>query len=68
VSAADTRVRRGPGADRPGQWWNHGMIIASIRDRLLVLPGGTVVRAGHGDTTTIGDEAEGLDGWDAHGA
>jgi hypothetical protein len=44
------------------------MIIASIRDRLLVLPGGTVVRAGHGDTTTIGDEAEGVDGWDAHGA
>jgi hypothetical protein len=47
---------------------DHGPIIASIRDRVLVRPGGTVMRAGHGDTTTIGDEAEGLDGWNAHGA
>ena len=47
---------------------DHGTIIASIRDRQPVRPGGTVMRAGHGDTTMFGDEAEGLDGWNAHGA
>ena len=38
-------------------------IIESIRDRLLVLPGATVVHTGHGDSTTIGAEAPHLDEW-----
>lgn len=33
-------------------------LIASIRDRLLVLPPDTLVYPGHGDTTTVGVEKE----------
>ena len=33
-------------------------ILKSIREKLLVLPEGTVVFPGHGDTTTIGEERE----------
>ncbi|MGA8460149.1 MAG: MBL fold metallo-hydrolase, partial [Streptosporangiaceae bacterium] len=42
-------------------------IIASIRDRLLVLDPDTVVHTGHGDSTTIGTEAPHLDEWIARG-
>ena len=67
VFSGDTLFHGGPGAtDRSHA--DVGTIIASIRDRLLVLPDDTVVRAGHGDTTTIGDEAEDLDAWTARGA
>ena len=38
-------------------------IIESIRDRLLSLPGDSVVLTGHGDTTTIADEAPHLQEW-----
>ena len=31
-------------------------IISSIKKKLLVLPGDTLVHAGHGDTTTIDEE------------
>ena len=37
-------------------------IIASIRERLLTLPGDTTVRTGHGDSTTIDAEAPQLSG------
>ncbi|HEY4008563.1 MAG TPA: MBL fold metallo-hydrolase [Acidobacteriaceae bacterium] len=40
--------------DLPGG--NHGRLIASIRERLLPLPDKTLVIAGHGPATTIGDE------------
>jgi glyoxylase-like metal-dependent hydrolase (beta-lactamase superfamily II) len=40
--------------DLPGG--NTGKILASISDRLLPLPDGTRVIAGHGKTTTIGTE------------
>ncbi|MGP4051023.1 MBL fold metallo-hydrolase [Streptomyces sp. 2A115] len=55
VFTGDTLFHGGPGAtgrsysDRP-------TIEASIRDRLLTLPGETVVRTGHGDDTTIAAE------------
>ncbi len=56
VFTGDTLFQGGPGAtgrsfsDRP-------TIEASIRERLLALPADTVVRTGHGDGTTIGEEA-----------
>ena len=42
-------------------------IIDSIQDRLLPLPDETVVHTGHGDDTTIGDEAPHLEEWIARG-
>ena len=36
-------------------------IIASIRERLLTLPGDTTVRTGHGDSTLISAEAPQLE-------
>jgi glyoxylase-like metal-dependent hydrolase (beta-lactamase superfamily II) len=56
VFTGDTLFHGGPGAtgrsysDKP-------TILASIRNRLLALPGETVVHTGHGDTTTITAEA-----------
>ena len=56
VFTGDTLFQGGPGAtgrsfsDRP-------TIESSIRARLLGLPDDTVVRTGHGDSTTIGEEA-----------
>jgi hypothetical protein len=35
--------------------------VASIRSRLLTLPGATVVRTGHGDDTTIVAETSNVD-------
>jgi glyoxylase-like metal-dependent hydrolase (beta-lactamase superfamily II) len=55
VFTGDTLFSGGPGAtgrsysDRP-------TILASIRERLMTLPGDTVVRTGHGDDTTIARE------------
>ena len=43
-------------------------IAAAVGDRrLLTLPPGTVVRTGHGDSTTIGAEAPHLQEWAARG-
>jgi glyoxylase-like metal-dependent hydrolase (beta-lactamase superfamily II) len=39
------------------------VIIASIRDRLLVLPPDTLVHTGHGEDTTVGSEAPHLQQW-----
>jgi glyoxylase-like metal-dependent hydrolase (beta-lactamase superfamily II) len=56
VFTGDTLFHGGPGAtgrsfsDKP-------TILESIRSQLLVLPGHTVVRTGHGDDTTIAAEA-----------
>jgi glyoxylase-like metal-dependent hydrolase (beta-lactamase superfamily II) len=56
VFTGDTLFQGGPGAtgrsfsDRP-------TIESSIRARLLSLPDETEVRTGHGDATTIGEEA-----------
>ncbi|GAA4716161.1 MBL fold metallo-hydrolase [Phytohabitans rumicis] len=65
--SGDTLFAGGPGATGRSHS-DFGTIIDSIRDRLLVLPADTVVYTGHGDATTIGDEAPHLDEWIARGA
>jgi glyoxylase-like metal-dependent hydrolase (beta-lactamase superfamily II) len=66
VVSADTLFKGGPGAtgrsfsDRP-------TILRSIEQKLLVLPGTTIVHTGHGDSTTIADEAPHLPEWQAAG-
>ena len=35
---------------------DEGLLLASIRDRLLVLPDETIMHPGHGDSSTIGEE------------
>ena len=62
----DTLFKGGPGATGRS-FSDFPTIIESIRDRLLVLPGETVVHTGHGDSTTIADEAPHLDEWIARG-
>jgi glyoxylase-like metal-dependent hydrolase (beta-lactamase superfamily II) len=62
----DTLFQGGPGATGRS-YSDFPTIIESIRDRLLVLPGDTVVHTGHGDSTTIGAEAPHLDEWIARG-
>ena len=62
----DTLFRGGPGATGRS-FSDFPTIIESIRDRLLVLPPDTVVHTGHGETTTIGEEAPHLDEWVARG-
>lgn len=66
VFTGDTLFQGGPGAT--GRSFSHfPTIVDSIRDRLLQLPPETVVRTGHGDSTTIGGEAPHLDEWIARG-
>ncbi|WP_327423903.1 MBL fold metallo-hydrolase [Streptomyces sp. NBC_01527] len=66
VFTGDTLFQGGPGAT--GRSFSHfPTIVESIRDRLLALPGETAVRTGHGDSTTIGEEAPHLDEWIARG-
>ncbi|MEV6110525.1 MBL fold metallo-hydrolase [Streptomyces sp. NPDC051940] len=62
VFTGDTLFAGGPGATGRS-YSDFGVIIRSIGDRLLTLPPGTVVRTGHGDSTTIGDEAPHLQEW-----
>ena len=66
VFGGDTLFKGGPGATGRS-YSDFDTIITSIRDRLLTLPPSTVVRTGHGDSTTIGDEAPHLDEWIARG-
>jgi glyoxylase-like metal-dependent hydrolase (beta-lactamase superfamily II) len=66
VFGGDTLFKGGPGATGRS-FSDFPTIIESIRDRLLVLPAETVVHTGHGDTTTVGDEAPHLDEWIARG-
>ncbi|ORT60029.1 MBL fold metallo-hydrolase [Streptomyces sp. CB03238] len=62
VFTGDTLFAGGPGAT--GRSFSHfPTIIDSIRDRLLTLPPDTIVRTGHGDSTTIGAEAPHLEDW-----
>lgn len=62
VFTGDTLFQGGPGATGRS-FSDFPTIVASIRDRLLTLPSETVVRTGHGDTTTIGAEAPHLQEW-----
>ncbi|WP_416962852.1 MBL fold metallo-hydrolase [Streptomyces sp. Agncl-13] len=60
--SGDTLFAGGPGAT--GRSYSHfPTIVDSIRDRLLGLPGDTVVYTGHGDTTTVSAEAPHLQEW-----
>ncbi|MEV0371927.1 MBL fold metallo-hydrolase [Streptomyces sp. NPDC050636] len=62
VFTGDTLFQGGPGATGRS-FSDFPTIIESIRDRLLALPPQTEVRTGHGDSTTIGDEAPHLEEW-----
>ncbi|HEY0487526.1 MAG TPA: MBL fold metallo-hydrolase [Mycobacteriales bacterium] len=62
VFSGDTLFKGGPGATGRS-YSSFPTIIASIRARLLGLPPETVVHPGHGDDTTIGDEAPHLQEW-----
>ena len=64
--SGDTLFHGGPGATGRSHS-DFPTIIESIRSRLLVLPADTVVLTGHGDPTTIGDEAPHLEEWIARG-
>ncbi|MFD0903955.1 MBL fold metallo-hydrolase [Actinomadura sediminis] len=66
VFSGDTLFKGGPGATGRS-FSDFPTIITSIRERLLTLPEDTVVRTGHGDATTIGEEAPHLDAWIARG-
>jgi glyoxylase-like metal-dependent hydrolase (beta-lactamase superfamily II) len=60
--SGDTLFSGGPGAT--GRTFSDfPTIIDSIRGRLLALPPATLVHTGHGESTTIGDEAPHLDEW-----
>ncbi len=55
VFTGDTLFNGGPGAT--GRSFSDlGLLVRSITDRLLPLPGQTIVKTGHGDDTTIADE------------
>ncbi|MCP3822628.1 MBL fold metallo-hydrolase [Streptomyces sp. A3M-1-3] len=59
VFSGDTLFQGGPGATGRSHS-DHPTIIESIRTKLLTLPGDTVVRTGHGDSTTVAAEAPGI--------
>ena len=60
--SGDTLFRGGPGATGRS-FSDFPTILSSIRRKLLVLPSGTVVHAGHGDDTTVGEEGVDYDDW-----
>jgi glyoxylase-like metal-dependent hydrolase (beta-lactamase superfamily II) len=62
VFSGDTLFQGGPGATGRSHS-DFGVIIGSIRDRLLTLPPETVVHTGHGDDTTVAAEAPHLTTW-----
>ncbi|WP_031510458.1 MBL fold metallo-hydrolase [Streptomyces megasporus] len=66
VFTGDTLFAGGPGATGRS-FSDFPTIIDSIRGRLLTLPPETVVRTGHGESTTIGAEAPHLEEWIARG-
>jgi glyoxylase-like metal-dependent hydrolase (beta-lactamase superfamily II) len=66
VFSGDTLFQGGPGATGRS-YSSFDTIIDSIREKLLTLPGDTVVRPGHGDSTTSGEEAPHLEEWIARG-
>lgn len=66
VFTGDTLFQGGPGATGRS-YSSFDTIIDSIRGKLLVLPGDTTVRTGHGDSTSIGAELPHLEEWIAKG-
>ena len=55
VFTGDTLFQGGPGATGRS-FSDRALLVTSIIDRLLALPGPTIVKTGHGDDTTIADE------------
>ncbi|GAB3091262.1 MBL fold metallo-hydrolase [Micromonospora schwarzwaldensis] len=66
VFTGDTLFAGGPGATGRSHS-DFGLIVESIRTRLLTLPPETVVHTGHGDDTTVAAEAPHLHEWIARG-
>ena len=66
VFSGDTLFQGGPGATGRS-YSDFPTIIESIRTRLLTLPPDTTVHTGHGDSTTVGEEAPHLQEWIARG-
>ena len=66
VFTDDTLFQGGPGATGRS-YLSSDTIIEPIRTALLTLPGDTIVRARHGDSTTMGTEAPHLEEWIARG-
>lgn len=64
--SGDTLFQGGPGATGRS-FSDFPTIMTSITDTLLTLPETTVVRTGHGDSTTIGDESGHVEEWLARG-
>lgn len=60
VFGGDTLFNGGPGATGRS-FSSFETIVESIRTKLLTLPPETVVHTGHGDDTTIGAEAPGIE-------
>jgi len=60
VFTGDTLFEGGPGATGRS-FSDRGVLLASIRDRLLTLDDATAVHTGHGDDTTIGAERGGVE-------
>ena len=63
VFTGDTLFNGGPGATGRSHS-DYPTIVRSIRDTLLSLPSETIVLTGHGDSTTIGAEAPGVEAAD----
>jgi hydroxyacylglutathione hydrolase len=57
--SGDTLFCGGPGATGRS-YSDYDTIVESIRTRLFALPASTIVHTGHGESTTIGAEAEAL--------
>ena len=66
VLSGDTLFKGGPGATGRS-FSSFPTILESIRTRLLTLPADTRVLTGHGDSTSIADEAGEYDAWVARG-
>ena len=66
VFTGDTLFQGGPGATGRS-FSSFQVIVESIRDRLLTLPGDTQVRTGHGDPTSNGTEAPHREEWNLRG-
>lgn len=64
--SGDTLFRGGPGATGRS-YSDFPTILTSIGERLLELPPKTVVCPGHGESTTIGEEAADFEEWERRG-
>ncbi|WP_026555035.1 MBL fold metallo-hydrolase [Arthrobacter sp. 35W] len=60
VFTGDTLFNGGPGATGRS-YSDYPTILESISTRLMTLPADTVVRTGHGDSTTVAAEAPGIE-------